>query len=238
MLSFFKPKEPWKPSGGKKYRPVAVYPLSSTYRGRDSLKKASTAYLSKVYSTVGPTGIPNTAYKFLGTSKSYIQFPNKGKLDTRYSTTLVAWIYPVKPGPIFNYQTNGWGSHFWVTNPKQLFVRFVKRKGGFTGAVVANVLEPRKWNYVAAVYNKKTGIASLWKNGRRVASRRVGRFELRTQYDVRMGARTGDGRYFKGRIACMQIYNYALPARRQLAVMFRCTKGKFYIPTQTLLTQN
>lgn len=208
---------------------VAVYPLTYRYKGRDSIRKARTAYLRGVYPAVGPTGIRNTAYRFLGRSTSYIQFPNYGKLDTKDAITLIAWVLPQKAGPIFNYQTNGWGVHFWVTNPRQLFVRFVRRNGKFSTHVLYNGLNRGGWNYVAATYDKRTGRASLWLSGRRVATRYVGRFTLRTQYNVRMGARIGDRRYFKGRIACMQIYSRALTSRQQRAVMYRCTKGKVFI---------
>ena len=209
----------------KPYQPIAVYPLSKRYRGVDQLKKAPSGSLRGVQPAEGPTGIPNTAYQFSGSSNSYIEFPNKKKLDTRYSTTLVAWINPRSAGPIINYQTNGWGVHFWVTTTRQLFVRFVKRNGRFTAPVIANVLKPGRWHYVAAVYNQKTGVASLWKNARRVASKRIGRIELRTQFNVRMGARIGDRRYFRGRISCVQIFNRALSRRQLLRRMFRCTKG-------------
>lgn len=223
------PKPPTPTPTPQNVRPVAVYPLSNTYKGRDSLRKAPTAYIRGVYPTTGPTGIPNTAYRFLGKSTSYIQFPNKGKLDTKTALTVVAWVYPVKPGPIFNYQTNGWGVHFWVTRPGQLFVRFMRRNGRSSRHVVYNGLRPRAWNYVAATYDKRTGRASLWASGRMVATARVGSFDLRTQYNVRMGARVGDGRYFKGRIACMQIYKRALRAKELRAVMYRCTKGKLFL---------
>lgn len=207
---------------------MVIYPLSRRYRGRDLLNRGKTAYLRGVYPARGPTMEPNTAYRFVGSSQSYIQFPNRGRLDARNSMTMIAWINPIKPGPIFNYRTNGWGCHLWVTNPRQLFVRFVKRNGGFTAAIVANVLWPGKWNYVAAVYNKRTGRASLWKDTRRVASRYIGKITLRTQEDVRMGARIGDRRYFKGRISCMQIYGRALTSLQQRSVKYICTKGNLF----------
>ena len=206
-----------------------MYPLTYRYKGRDILRKARTAYLRGVSPVDGPTGIPNTAYKFVGSSASYIQFPNNGKLDTKSALTLIAWVSPEQAGPIFNYQTNGWGVHLWATRPNQLFVRFVRRNGRSSPAVVSNRLRRGTWNYVAATYSKRSGIALLYINGRRVARRYIGRFTLRTQSNVRMGARIGDRRYFKGLIACMQVYNRALTRRQILAVMYRCTKGIFIV---------
>ena len=187
------------------------------------LRKVGQATLKGVRATVGPTGIPNSAYRFYGKSNSYVQFP---KVDTKSSTTLIAWVKPEKPGPIFNYQINGWGVHLWVTNRRQLFVRFVKRNGGFTHPVIANVLRPNRWNYIAATYSRNSGRASLWKNGHRVGTRLIGRIVLKTQYPARMGARIGDGRYFRGCISCMQVYGRVLTGREQKSVKYRCTPGK------------
>ena len=41
---------------------------------------------------------------------------------------------------------------------------------------------------------------------------------LGTQDEVRMGAKGGDGRYFRGRIAAMQIYDVALSEEQVNAV--------------------
>ena len=107
----------------------------------------------------------------------------------------------------------------------------MRRNGRSSPAVVSNRLRRGTWNYVAATYSKRSGIALLYINGRRVARRYIGRFTLRTQSNVRMGARIGDRRYFKGLIACMQVYNRALTRRQILAVMYRCTKGLFLVDT-------
>ena len=176
----------------------------------------------------GPDNKYGTAYAFRGSPNSFIQFTNRGKLDTRYSMAMLAWVYPRgNAGPIFNYMTNNWGVHFWQTARNQFFVRFVKRRGGFTAAVTSNTLRQNRWNYIAATYNRRTGRAKLWKNGRKVASRFIGKIELRTQYSVRMGARVGDRRYFVGSIACMQVYDRALNGKQIRLLKHRCfMKGK------------
>ena len=204
---------------------MAIFPLTNRFKGREYFGKVGTAYLRGVKLARGPTGVHKTSYKFLGKSTSYIEFPNKGKLDTKNAITIIAWIKPQKAGPIFNYQTNGWGVHFWVTSKRQLFVRFVKRNGRFSTHVAANVLRPGKWDYVAATYDQRTGYAALWKNSRVVRKTYVGKFTLRTQFNARMGARIGDGRYFMGRIACLQIYGFPLTSRQMKMVKYRCTKG-------------
>lgn len=167
-----------------------------------------------------------TATKFYGRRNSYIQFPNRGRLDTRLSITLLAWIYHQgHAGPIFNYMPNGWGVHFWMVSPKTLFVRFTRRRGRrFTRAVSSRTVRYRTWQYVGATYDYRTGIARLFVNKRFVVSRRIGRFRLATNYPVRMGARIGDRRYFRGSISCMQVYKKALTAGQIIARRTRCFK--------------
>lgn len=167
-----------------------------------------------------------TATKFYGRRNSYIQFPNSGRLDTRLSITLLAWIYHQgHAGPIFNYMPNGWGVHFWMVSLKTLFVRFTRRRGRrFTRAVSSSTVRYRTWQFVGATYDYRTGVARLFVNKRFVASRRIGRFRLATNYPVRMGARIGDRRYFRGSISCMQVYKKALTAGQIIARRTRCFK--------------
>ena len=67
------------------------------------------------------------------------------------------------------------------------------------------------WKFVGASYDRDSGDAKLWVNGTVVQTLNIGAgLDLATQDPVRMGVKTGDGRYFKGRIAQMQVYNKAL----------------------------
>ena len=60
-----------------------------------------------------------------------------------------------------------------------------------------------------------------------VKSRNIGQVELSTQYPIRVGARENDDRFFKGKIACIQIYDKALN-EQQIGELRRCPKkGKF-----------
>ena len=208
-----------------------MFPLNGQTRGKDiSVYRNRGARLSGVRFTKGPDGTPDGAVQLFGRPNSYIQFPNRprGKLDAYKSITLLAWIYHEgRAGPIFNYNIRGWGSHFWMTGPRTLFARFMPRRGRkMPAAVVSRRVKHRKWQFVGASYDYRTGIAKLWLNGNMVAKKRVGRFLLATNKAVRMGARIGDRRYFKGRIACMQVYNKALTARQIAARRLRCFRSK------------
>ena len=92
-----------------------------------------------------------------------------------------------------------------------LLVQFTRRNGPqSTTALTTIALRPLKWQFVAANYNGANGIAKFFAKGRFVERRYIGRIRLATNYPERMGARIGDGRFFKGRISCMQVYNGAL----------------------------
>ena len=125
---------------------------------------------------------------------------------------------------------NGWGVHFWMVSPTTLFVRFTRRQRRlFTRHLQYRGIRHRKWHYAGATYSSRTGVAKLYVNNRLVARKRIGRFRLATNYPVRMGARIGDSRFFRGKISCMQVYSVALNSRQIAARMKRCfLKGKFF----------
>ena len=127
--------------------------------------------------------------------------------------TMLCWLYPGgQDGPIFNYRTSGsWGVHLWVV-AGQLFVRFTKRDYSFTNHLLHTALRPEDgWKFVGTSYDHTSGDAKLWVDGIVVQTLNIGaNLVLATQDSVRMGVKSGDGRYFKGRIAQMQVYNAAL----------------------------
>ena len=169
----------------------------------------------------GPNGKTGGSYQFTGQANSYIEFPNNGGLDTQRSITMLCWLYPQSTdGPIFNYKTSGsWGVHMWVVSGK-LFARFTKRNYQFTQALTSSKsLALNEWQYVGASYDHNTGIASLWLDGQQVVQTIIGTgITLGTQDNVRMGAKEGDRRFFKGRISAMQIYDVALTEEQTNAV--------------------
>ena len=171
----------------------------------------------------GPDGRPNCSYKFSGSSNSYIEFPNRigGPLDVRYSMTMLCWVsYDGKDGPLFNYEhSSAFGVHLWVTKDWKLYVHFVKRDYSSPGNMLLNGSLVDEWNFVGASYDRSSGEAKLWVNGAVVQTLNIGAgLELATQDSIRMGVKTGDGRYFKGRIAQMRIYNRALSQEQIQAI--------------------
>lgn len=210
---------------------VAFYPLTSVYRGIDvSRSKNPPGILGHVRPAPGPNGRRGHSYRFSANSRSYIHFPNHGKLDTRKSITMCAWVNPEgSTGPIFNYNPRGFGVHLWVIRADTIFARFVTRRRRNTAGLVSKKLRPKAWNFVCASYNYRYGVAKLFVDAVQVKHKRIGRFYLSTNYPSRMGARIGDRRYFRGRVTCMQVYDKALNAAQIRLARRLCFKGIYYL---------
>ena len=86
----------------------------------------------------------------------------------------------------------------------------------------------------AIVLSFVTGISSIWLDGEIVARQFVGTYDLDTDAEIRIGARLNDGRFFKGSISCVQIYNRALSKSEIAAVKERCFHGERF-PKKILL---
>ena len=130
----------------------------------------------------------------------------------RYSMTMLCWVYyGGKHGQLFSYAKNStWAVQFKVVHTGKLFVHFRKRDYSETKGLEHTKLAGG-WKFVGASYDRSSGEAKLWVNGAVVQTLNIGAgLELATQDSIRMGAKTGFGNYFKGRIAQMRIYNRAL----------------------------
>lgn len=201
--------------------PVALYPFNAAYTTRDMMGNQPDGTASNVQLAVGPHGDASGSYQFWGTSNSYIELPNNGGLDTKYSLSLVMWVLPEgQNGPLFNYRPSGaWAVHLWIANGN-LFFRLANRNDIMVNALTSPV-NWRQWIYVGASYDYSTGIARLWIDGTQVKQLALGVFTLSTFTNVRLGVKSNDSRYFKGRIAGVQVYNIALNREQYLAVRSR-----------------
>lgn len=209
------------------YRPLAVYPLSYLSRHRDlSGRKNPPAIFGGVRPAPGPDRKPGTSYQFFGHRYSFIQIPNNGLLDTVKSTTISLWIFPEKAGPVFNYNPFGQGVQIWMVTPTVLYVRFVRRRGRVLTKPLLSKIYRRSWSYVTATYSQRRGDAKLYINNRLVNRKKIGKIRLATNYPIRLGAKAKGVRYFKGRLACVQIYNTALTRRQIAAGKKICFKTK------------
>ena len=191
-----------------------MFPLNATYGTQEINNRTAQGIPNNVHLAPGPNGKADGSYKFFGTSDSYIEFPNTagGRLDVRESITMLCWLYhDGQDGPLFNYKINSssWGVHLWVLHEK-LYVRFNKRDYSNTEKLMHTPVAGG-WKFVGASYDHGSGEAKLWVDGVVVQTRNIeAGLELATQDSIRMGVKSGDADYFKGRITQMQVYNESL----------------------------
>lgn len=208
---------------------VAVYPMDASSGARDlSPTRNLPGKLSRVSIAPGPDGQPDTSLQFLGKPNSYIDFPNFGRLDTRRSTTVLAWAYNEgTKGPILQYVGPlGAGVGLSVVNKNQLKASIVSRTGSKKISVISptNLLRPRTWTYVGFTYEYATGTAAVYVNSKPVVRKIIGQVELRTNRPARAGATKNGGKCFTGRLSCIQVYSRALNVKEIALVKKRCFK--------------
>ncbi|CAH1267833.1 CPAMD8 [Branchiostoma lanceolatum] len=205
--------------------PVGLWPFNEQYGAGDATGNGNDGVATGTRLVPGPFGNVKGALLFSGTANSYVDIPNNGDLDVRSSYTILAHIFPTgEAGPIFNYvgNNNQWAVHLWQTAPQDLFMRTVGRDGHFSPAIGATVLQQNAWNYVGGTYDSSTGVSSIWNNGELARQKQVGVPAVASQYPIRVGKRDGDSRIFSGRIACLQLYNFAMTADQIAAARDKC----------------
>lgn len=209
---------------------LAVYPFDRRRQGRDiSRSRNPSARIVGVKYGQGPDGRTDGSTVFFGRRTSYVEISNTGRLDARYSITILIWVYhDGNRGPIVNYNPNGFGVHLWMTGRRQLFVRFMHRNGRRTPPLRSNRFKYRAWNYVGATYDERSGVATLWVNSHPVARRRLGRVRLSTNYSIRLGAIRRSRSYFRGKLFCLQLYSVPLTKKQIFEAKKKCfLAGKF-----------
>lgn len=217
---------------------MGIYPLNGITRGKDiGPFKNPRAKLVNVVSKNGPDGLPAGSYQLQGFANSYIYFPNTGRLDAQNSITILLWLMPESAGPIFHYFPRGIGVNLRMISRKVIRAEFVSRNRKVTRRI-ARRIRSRVWNYIAATYDYNTGLATLWLDSIPISQRNIGRIRLATNYPAVSGRRPGDPRHFRGRIACLQIYNLALNSyqiRKLKRFCFRASKFTLIMLTRTLI---
>ena len=213
---------------------LAVYPFDRRRGGRDISRSTNpSARIVGVKYGQGPDGRTDGSTVFFGRRTSYVEIPNTGRLDARYSITILIWVYhDGNRGQIVNFNPNGFGLHLWMTGRRQLFVRFMHRNGRRTPPLRSNRFKYRAWNYVGATYDERSSVATLWVNSNPVATRRLGRVRLSTKYPIRLGAIRRSRSYFRGKLFCLQLYSVPLTKKQIFEAKRKCflpgTFARFY----------
>ena len=208
-----------------------MYPFNGAVLKKDiSRNRNPPAIFSGVRFVTGPDNHRKGAIYFSGKRYSFVKIPNSGCLHTEQAITIMMWVYPESSGPLFHYNPKGWGVHFWMTRANELFVRFVGRKRKNVHHVLSRTITPRKWNFVTATYDGKTGLATLWRTAVPIAQRNIGKlkFGLDTNHPVVIGVKPGDRRRFRGRISCVQVFRRALNRAQIKSKMLTCWRKREY----------
>ena len=191
--------------------------MNARYKAAEKENRQPKGILGNVASTNGPYNELGGAYMFHGTVSSYIEFPNKGGLDIRFSMTLMCWVQPGgQDGPLFNYGLNPFTVSISVGSNGKFFTVIVKHKNfqklPSHWLITLEVLPVGKWVHVAASYDHNTGNSRLYVNGKLRISRNIGRGDEIATFPqkVRMGTIGSAIGNFKGKIAEMKVYNVAL----------------------------
>nr|XP_006818364.1 PREDICTED: uncharacterized protein LOC100376273 [Saccoglossus kowalevskii] len=223
MLLSIVAADPLKKRISKKYAeptPVGFWPLNEDYKLKDVSGGHADGVATGAVLDLTQRGQFCSAYKFDGNNESYIEFPNSedGTLDTKYSMTMMAYVYPTgKIGPIFHYGSDTYGMLLWHSDfvagvHSQTLYMPVRNGNSDNSSLISSPVNGNTWNLLAATYDYDSGTESLYVNGVLVTSKVIGSMELKTQFEVRMGAVTHDDRFFEGYITCMQLYDRALTA--------------------------
>jgi RHS repeat-associated protein len=109
-----------------------------------------------------------------------------------------------------------WGAHIHIEGNSQggrLFINLLDTNGGnHTFTSNPDFLRVGEFQHVAVTYDKISGLLRIWRNGERFQEAFMGRFNVRTTYDVYFGRRPGDTNYFGGVLDEIAFYNRALDA--------------------------
>lgn len=196
-----------------------MYPFNNQTLANDASPYKGTGHTRGTKFSPGIHGEPGGSIEVQGRMDSYIELHSE-KLDTKMSITILLYVYPLgREGPIVNYRKDGHGVQLYETSGhggKTLAVRINQRDQKFKSEVVkAGILRRNEWHFIGVSYNGSSGFVKLWHDGHQVASEQIGRIEIATQFDVRVGARhiANDVGYFLGRVACLQFYSVALTQR-------------------------
>lgn len=194
--------------------PVAFFSLNISYGTKEISNRVTQKDHNNVHLAQGPDGKANGSFEFKGKSDSYIVFRNSSDwpLNDLHSMTMLCWLYyNGHDGPIFKYRTSKNRRVTLGVFKGKLFARFIKRVP-LEKATSMNTSLAGGWKFVGASYNHTSGEVKLWVDGVMVHKEEIAAgLILSAQGNVRMGAwRDSNHRFFKGRIAEMQVYDLAL----------------------------
>lgn len=169
------------------------------------------------------------ALKFMGRSTSYISILHRnGELQMDASFSVTVWIYRLGHDSVGNIITFDSDDQQFsgLTLKGLLFTRLVgtlyipSTNTTYELGLPNWYLASQQWFHIALIYNHQTGYASLYVNGNVYDVKFVGTNSVGTSGDVIVG------KYFHGRIACLQLYRRPLLAKHVQDAKDKCYRGK------------
>ena len=180
----------------------------------------------------GPFGNPNGSFFFIGNKNSFVKMKNIGEIDARFSISIFAWVFlDNSSGIIYKYEKSNYFGCLMKVIPTNLAiqVRYMNRRGSASSVLYkSNVLKANAWNFVGTTYDFNTGLATVFVNSSTVEQSKIKRMELATHYNLRVGAAKIHNAYFRGRIACLQVYDQALSEDQIMKIKTRCNQTSEY----------
>lgn len=221
---------------------LAVYPLDRRRGGTDisQARNPDARFVGTKFGQ-GPDGRKSGSTQFFGSSGSYVEIRNTGKLDARLSITVLVWVYHSgRSGIILNYNPYSKQFQLRMISPRVLQVVIVERTRRTTITLRTRRINLHKkaWNYVGFTYDRRSELATIWLDSKAVVRRRVGKLQLDTRKAIRLGAYTGSRQYFRGRLFCLQLYRDPLSQEQIKQAKGTCfVKGemKYFLPSATKL---
>lgn len=211
--------------------PFAIYALNDSKQIPDSSGNSNPDGIAhNINETGGPYG-ESRSLEFEGTSASYIQISQDGKLSITASFSILVWIYRDwsmnsligNGGEIVTIGSKSGaisGLLLGCTCNRKLLGKFYFPSSDETFKVSYSLpthLESKEgWYHIALVYNNDTGQARLHVDGKLQDKKYVGMDIVGTDADVIIG------KGFKGRIACLQFYRRPLLEEHIKYAMDKC----------------
>ncbi|XP_035672976.1 uncharacterized protein LOC118413558 [Branchiostoma floridae] len=206
--------------------PIALWPLNREHRLQDISGSGNHGNGVGVSLTSGVYGERGGATMF--TDGSYVEFDlDSVGMTTEHSMTILAFVYPTgTDGPVVQILTEGNGVRFGQKDSSTLFISLDKVDGTRLADLTArHALTLNSWNFIGATYSSSSGAVQLWHGGLEVASTVVGREQMAVGGTVRVGFSDEVGGSFRGKVACVQLYDVSLNQEQIEKTSSRCTGG-------------
>ena len=183
------------------------------------------------------TGIIGQAFLF-DTPDAAVKIAANSSLNVGADSgfTIECWVNPStlsQLNPIVEWNTGrgAWGVHFYigVSAPDNLYANIVDSSHQWhTIQTQGGIVTANRFQHVALTYDKASGIAKMYCNGKTVLEQEVGEFKPQTTYDLYLGRRppTGGETYaFAGLMDEVSIYRRAL-SEGEIAAIFKAGKTR------------